>query len=406
MSVRVAHVITGLEVGGAEGMLVRLLGEHRGGATDPVVVTLLPGGALAGEVRALGVPLFSANMGGGVRAPRGFATLVSLLRRLRPAVVQTWLYHADLVGAVAARLAGSPPVAWNLRHSNLHPSLNSRSTLRSARLCAVLSSRLPARIVCGSHAAREAHAAFGYDASRMTVIPNGFDTARHRPDPRARAELRASLGIAAGAPVLGVIGRFHPQKDHRTFVAAAARVAEAFPAARFVLCGRGLEPSNRELAGWIGETGSAARFHLLGERDDVPRVMAALDVMVSSSAGEGFPNAVGEAMACGVPCVVTDVGDSARLVGGTGIVVPASDPAALAAGCVRLLELTAEERRAAGLRARARIEGTYSLSAVAATYEALYLELAGARGPAGDPRLRPAPVAAASTAEAHLPGIR
>lgn len=375
--IRVVHVITGLGVGGAEGMLVKLLRAQRGRGLCHQVVSLLAPGPLAGAVAGLGVPVHSLGMRRGRGTPFDLLRLAALLRRLRPDVVQTWMYHADLAGGLAARLAGGPPVAWNLRHSNLDPALNGRGTLRAVRACAALSGRLPAAIVCGSEAARGAHLQAGYAAAGMVVIANGFDLDAFRPDAEARRAVRAELGLCGGEAVVGIVGRFHEQKDHGTFVRAAGRVAERHPGACFVLCGEGVDAGNRQLAEWIARTGHAGRFLLLGVRDDPARVMAAFDVAVSSSAGEGFPNAVGEAMACGVPCVVTDVGDSALLVGDTGVVVPPGDPDALAAGMLELLEMPAAARGALGCRARQRVQERYSVGLAADRYESLYRELAG-----------------------------
>lgn len=372
---RVTHVITGLGTGGAETMLHRLLAAWDPARLQSQVVCLGGEGDLASGIRGLGVPVTCLGLRSAAGAPAAVARIARALRRDRARVAQTWMYHADLLGGLAARTAGVP-VVWGLRQSNLDPSLNKRSTLWTARACARLSRALPARIVANSAAGAAAHAALGYDATRMLVVANGLDVEQVRPDAAARRAVRRELGLTEETPLLGLVARWDPQKDHRTFVAAAGLVASRMPEARAVLCGRGVEHGNAMLRAWVEATGAPGAFHLLGHRSDVHRVQAALDVAVLSSVGEGFPNAVAEAMACGVPCVVTDAGDAAALVGETGRVVPPRDPAALAEAIEEMLALPAEKLRELGLLARRSIAQRFGIGTAAARLEALYMEVA------------------------------
>jgi glycosyltransferase involved in cell wall biosynthesis len=213
----------------------------------------------------------------------------------------------------------------------------------------------------------------------MLVIPNGYELDRFRPDPDARARVRAEAGIPDDAPVVGLVARFHPQKDHRTFFEAAEQVARRFPDVHFLLCGNGLSWENPEVTAMTERAGIAERSHLLGYRADVPAVQASLDIAcLCSQGGEGFPNTVAEAMACGVPCVVSDVGDAATIVGEIGRVVPIGDAASLARGIGELLCLDGEERLRLGQRARQRIVERYDFGQFMARYEALYDQLAEA----------------------------
>jgi glycosyltransferase involved in cell wall biosynthesis len=279
------------------------------------------------------------------------------------------MYHADLAGLLAARWAGRPPVIWNVRHSHLGPGTRP-ATRAVARACALLT-RGPRRIVVGSEAARRAHAALGYDAGRMVVILNGFDVDVLRPDPAGRAAVRGELGIPDGALVVGTAARAHPDKDHDTLLAALDRVAGEDPRVHPVLCGDGVADGT-PLGDRVRARAWGGRARLLGMRPDVGRLMAGWDVAVCSSRTEGFPNAVGEAMACGVPCVTTDVGDAAALVGDTGVVVPPRRPAALAEGMRSVLALDAAARAGLGRRARARIVEEFSLQRMVAQYHDLY----------------------------------
>ena len=379
---RMLHIITGLQTGGAELMLASLLAELGDGAYDPMVISLTGRGPVAERIERLGVPVAALNLSLGAVDPRSAAQLVKMIRRERPRVIQTWLYHANLIGGLAARAAGGPPVAWGLHQSAPSPVFNKRTTILTAQAGARLSRRLPASIVCCAEATLEDHAAIGYDRERMVVIPNGFDLDRYRPDPEAYRSVRDELGIARETPLIGLVARLDPQKDHETFVRMAGRIAHQRPDVHFLLCGNGVADDNITLVGWLREAGVRKQSHLLGRRDDVPRLQAALDLgCLSSQGGEAFPLAVGEAMACGVPCVVTDVGDSALLVGETGRAAPVRDPEALASAWMELLSLDPDARQRLSEAARERIATHYALPVIAKRYLDLYQQL--------DPKVTP-----------------
>lgn len=379
------HIITSLGHGGAQQTLLQVLAANGTASSSATVVCLREALPFGPRIEALGIPVHDLRMRPGRAGAADILRLHRLIRHHRPALVQTWLYHADLLGGLAARLAGVPRVVWNIRQGNLDADKNRWHTRAVAKCCAWLSRRVPDRIVCNAESAARAHQAYGYAAERFVHIPNGFDLDRFRPDPAARAALRAELGLGRGdaaeaVPLVGLIGRFDAQKDHRGFVEAAGRIAAARPAARFVLAGNGVHAGNARLHAWLRTAGVLTRAHLLGARDDVPAVMAALDVLVSSSSGEAFANVLGEAMACGVPCVATDVGDSARIVGDTGRVVPPHRPDLLAAAVTELLDLTPADRARLGAAARARVRAQYALADVAARYARLYRELLATGG--------------------------
>ncbi len=373
---RVWHVITGLNTGGAEVMLYRLLGRRDAAGSDVEVVSLTDVGPIGEKIRALGVPVRALGLARAAPNPVRAARLVYWLARERPDAVQTWMHDSDLVGGLAA-FAARVPVAWGIHQGEYElRDAGQRRTRRVASVLARLSRFVPARIVCCSETSRRVHAGIGYDARKLVVIPNGFDVGAFRPDPAARPAVRAELGIPDGAPIVGHVGRAHPQKDHATFFAAAALLGARRPDVHFVLCGDGVS-ENAPLARGV-DPAVRARVHLLGRRDDIPRLTAAFDLLASSSSfGEAFPLVIGEAMACGVPCVVTDAGDSALMVGATGRVVPRRDPRALADAWADVLALPGEERARLGRAARARVEEHYTLERCVGRYEALYREMAG-----------------------------
>ncbi len=378
--VRVLHVITGLGTGGAERMLARLLRYGDRERFRPVVVSLRDEGDLGASIRELGVPVLTLGMEPGRPSLRALWRLVRIVRRETPRVIQTWMYHADLIGGIAAKLAGGVPVAWGVRHSDFDPARTKPSSLRVVRLCARLSRHLPAAVMTNSGVARDVHAELGYDPGLFTVIPNGFDLSRFAPDPAARPRLRGELGIPDDAIVISAAARYHPMKDQAGMLEAAAILRPADrdgPPLHFVLCGKDVTRDNEELARAANAATLDGRVHLLGQRSDMATVYAASDIFTSPSAfGEAFPQVVGEAMASGTPCVVTDVGDSAHIVGDTGEVVPPGDREALAAAWERLLALGSRGRGELGARARARIEENFEIGHVVRMFERFHAELA------------------------------
>jgi glycosyltransferase involved in cell wall biosynthesis len=243
---------------------------------------------------------------------------------------------------------------------------------------ALLSGLIPVQIICCADSSRQTHAAIGYDQEKMVVISNGFDIARFLPDVGARTSVRTELGLSPDTLLIGLCARFNPQKDHETFIRAAGLLSRKMPQVHFLLWGDYVDVANDRLTGWIATENLKGRTHLLGMRPDSPRLAAALDVStLSSSYGEAFPLVVGEAMSCAVPCVVTDVGDAAHIVGETGRSVPPSSPEALAAAWVELLSLPADERRALGNEARKRIENLFSLEKMGEAYAQLYRDIIG-----------------------------
>jgi glycosyltransferase involved in cell wall biosynthesis len=370
--IRVVHVITGLQHGGAEHQLVNVVTRLDRSRFAPEVISLTGRGPLAASLEACRVPVHGVH----ATDPVELVRLVRLMHRQRPDVVETWLYKADLIGGLAASAATSAPILWSVHQTDLQPEPGLRSNVVAARVCARLSRWLPKLILCVSQEAADCHAAMGYRADKLRVVPNGFDTDHFRPDSEARAAVRAEHGWDDATPVIGLVARFDPQKDHRTFTIAARRVLQDVPEARFAICGRGITAENADLVRLIRASELQDHVALLGVRNDMAAVTAAFDVAVSSSAfGEAFSIAIGEAMASGVPCVVTNSGNAARLVGDAGRVVPVRDPRALAAGIVELLGLSRDERRAVGARGRTTIVDRYSLASVVRKYEETYDEV-------------------------------
>jgi glycosyltransferase involved in cell wall biosynthesis len=386
---RVMHVITGLSTGGAETMLLKLL-SAASGSMEHVVVSLGDEGTIGPRISALGVPVHCLGLRRNAPNPFRALSILPLARRIAPQLIQGWMYHGNLMGSLAAfalrksTLPESalrnmprqkPPVLWNIRQTVYDLGRERWLTAKLIRLGARLSSSTAA-IIYNSQTSAGQHEELGYRAEKRVIIPNGFDCQVLRPDEAARKAVRAELGIADDTVLVGLIARYHPMKDHIGFIKAAALVVQSHPQTRFVLAGTGISSKQPELAEAIQQNKLGDRVILLGERSDIPRLNNAFDIGCSASAwGEGFSNSTGEAMACGVPCAVTDVGDSAYIVADSGFVAPPRAPEALASAIGRLVEIGRSGRQQLGAKARQRIETEFSLSSIVQNYETLYLTI-------------------------------
>ena len=372
---KVLHVTTGLETGGAETLLFKLVSNTDWEGQHSSVLSLTDEGPMLGrKIRDAGVPLECLGFPRGLPHPGMIAKLGRRIRQIRPDVVQTWMYHADLVTALAMAPMRPRPLIWGIHSASVDSSRLKRQTLWVIRACARLSRSLPRQIICCSEAARTSHIGFGYAPDKMRVISNGVDTEEFTPCPEGREPLRRELGVPPETPLVGLIARLDPQKDHETFFRAAGRLRQTRPDAHFVLCGGGITPEDAQLRAWIEAAGVQGQTHLLGLRGDVPRVTAALDIATCCSTSESFGLTLGEAMACGVPCVTTALDGPMALVGDLGRVVPVGDAEALAAAWQEMLCLTANQRQQWADRARRRVEDEFSLQQMVRGYESLYRE--------------------------------
>lgn len=370
---RIALLIRSLEIGGAEVQLVALArGLHRAGE-QVSVITFYPGGALESSLAEDGIPVICAAKGGRWDLLGFGSRLWRVLRRLRPDVLHTFLGGPNLFGAALKPLLPARLV-WGVRASDMDLSRYDWTWRAMFRVEAWLS-RLPSWILSNSLAGRDFVVSKGFRGDRLSVIPNGIDTVRFHPDRRTGVPVRASWNVAPGAALVGLVARLDPMKDHFTFLEAAALLRQRLPAVRFVCAGGGAESYALQLRNRAAQLQIDDAVVWAGERRDIPAVLNALDVPTLSSITEGFPNALCEAMACGLPCVTTDVGDAGAIVGDTGFVVPRRNPQALADAWERTLRLSPAQRTALGQRARRRIEQYYSLDAMISQTVALYREL-------------------------------
>jgi glycosyltransferase involved in cell wall biosynthesis len=378
MAINILHLITDLNTGGAEVSLYRLLRRMDRSRFNNRVISMIPVGEIGEKIRALGIPVTSLGLSPGQFSLAALWSLARELRSERPDILQTWMYHADLLGLLAAKLNGIRPVVWNIRSSNIDTSQYRLLTGLVIRLCSWFSG-LPRAVIVNSHAGQKFHANYGYHPRRWVLIPNGIDKDRFHPDEDARRSVRAEFSLDLQTVLIGMLARFDPMKGHADFLHAAGLLTRSGVDAHFLLAGQAVTPDNETLKTLIFEEGLAGCVHLLGRRDDIHRLEAALDILAMSSVfGEGFPNVVAEAMACSVPCAVTDVGDAAFLVADTGCVVPPRDPAAMAVAWMELVRSGEQVRHRLGESARRRVVENFSLEKMVTAYEDLYDSLLGA----------------------------
>lgn len=372
--IKIVHLITDLSLGGAEIMLYKLICRMDHSKFKNVVVSMTDKGKVGEDIESLGIPVLCLGMRPGVPDPLGGLRLLKFLRKERPHIIQTWLYHADLLGVLAGKLANIPSIVWNLRCSNMDMSQYSMLSSIVVRILGKLSSLIKVVIV-NSEAGLKLHKELGYGPKMWVVIPNGFDIDRFRPDSEARTMVRRELGLSDNEYLIGLVARFDPMKDHTTFLRAAGNLNSIRPDVHFVLVGNGADEKNESLMKLVTKLSLNENVHLLGERYDIPAITASFDLATCSSLSEGFPNVIGEAMACGVSCVVTNVGDAAYIVSETGLVVPPHDYWSMSVAWNKLLSMSNEERSNLGLAARERIISLFSIETIVKKYEKLYYEI-------------------------------
>lgn len=374
----VLHFIHTIGGGGAEAMLINLAASLDAERFRSVVVAInaAPWPHLVRRLNEAGVTVHDLE-GTAFLQPATLSRLRAVLRAEKPDIVQTWMHHADLVGGWVARLAGVRKVVWSVHCREIHrnPEDSDHKTALFRRALGLSSRVIPARIVSCSATAMEDHAALGYPRAKMRWIPNGIDAERFKPDMDAGLDTRRELKLPLQAPVIGFVGRFHEMKDLSTFLRAAALLQARLPQAHFVFCGGVEVAMSGEERALLAQLPQRDQVRFESFRPDPWRLYPALNVFSLSSRTEACPMTVIEAMACGVPCVTTDVGDCARLLEGVGEVVPVRDAAALADAWERMLGKDPAERAATCERSRQHVMEHFTVAQAARQYEQTYTEL-------------------------------
>jgi glycosyltransferase involved in cell wall biosynthesis len=363
------HLIVGLEVSGAELMLLRLvsaLPKHK-----HIIISLTSIGPVGNRLIDAGQTVYALDLRL-LTFCHSLLKLWRLIRAYRPDVIQTWMYHSDLLGGILGRLAGVRNIVWNVRNTEIPQGAWSLTGL-IVRFCAIFSHFIPRVIICCAHAGLERHASLGYCRDRMVVIPNGYETKNLQGALQSKSSVRAMYGISQTAFVVGIVGRFDRLKGFDVFIEAAGLMTERCPDDLvFIMLGRYLDDKNTELSKLIVSKGRQAHFKLMGEQRDVAQIMRTFDILCLASRAEGFPNVVAEAMLMKIPCVVTDVGDAALIVNKTGRVVPPCKPEALADALLEIESMHEIKRQQMGYDAHERIMINYDIKIVAQRYADLY----------------------------------
>lgn len=365
----VVHIITCLDVGGAEMMLKRLILARSTASPKERVISLTTLGPIGAQLRNAGIEVDCLELDKSVSGViRRFFRLVKMLKQLQPDVVQTWMYHADLFGGLAAKLAGCRQIMWGIRGT--FTPIGRPATHKIMQLCALLSGFIPSKIVCVAEAARKSHIAYGYRADKLLVIPNGLDFHAFQIGSNCE-KLRDEWLLDKSDVVLGSVGRFHPDKGQDLLVDAFAALVAEFPMLRLVLVGRDCDNANAPLVSQIEKLQLSSRVKLLGERADISACLGAFDLYCMPSRTEGFPNGLAEAMAAGLAAVATKAGD-AEVLGGQTVVYAKPEVTALIEALRHLLNMDVGARQQLGANAAMRVKELFSIQAVRQRYDRLY----------------------------------
>lgn len=364
---RVLHIITGLNVGGAERFLHTLVTGKLRDSFDNQIISLMDLGHYGRLLKAEGIEVYTLCMSSGRPSLKSLHRARKIVDAVQPDMIQGWMYHGNLLSELVAK---KRPTIWNIRQTLYDLARERRSTQLVIRAGKALSKR-PVKVIYNSELSQKQHESFGF-AKRGLVISNGFSPDKWKPNRVSRSELRREIGVKQDTKIVGYVGRFHPMKDMWNLSTACKGILEKEDDVHIVVVGRELTPQNLELPGSMKE-GQFKRIHFLGQRDDIDKIMPAFDLCcLTSRWGEGFPNVLGEAMLSGVPCVSTDVGDAARVIGAFGKVVPIADPNALADAAIDIIRLRESERLKLGKMARKHMMDEFSLEAITEQYRQLY----------------------------------
>ena len=367
---KIVHIITGLGDGGAEHVLFKVCKYDI--ANKHLVISLKGPGKYYSLLNKLGIKVYCLNIS--FFSIHKFFFLIKLLRSLKPDIVQTWLVHADFLGSIAARLAGINNILWNVRYSNIEIGKAKLTTILIIKILSKLSYLIPKFILIVSRKAKKIYEIVGYNKRIFKFIPNGFDLSILKINKLQKINFRKKIKIKKNITLIGNVARYDPQKDHLNLLNALSLIRKKNINFFCVLVGSNVNQNNTNLIFEIKKLKLSNHVKLLGQSDNISEVMNGLDIHVlSSSYGEGFPNVVAEAMGCGTPCIVTDVGDSALIVGKTGWVVPPENSIKLAKAIEKALnEKNTNKWNKRCNKARLRVKKNYNISRMVELYNKVW----------------------------------
>ncbi len=367
--IKIAHISTGLETGGAEVQLFRLLDAFNKSKFELMLIGLDRDTYLGDRIRALGIPVYALNI---KKKPVAITQAYQLLKAFNPDIIHGTMYEGGVVGSVLRRfLPNKPPVIWTVHEGLENYRQESYRKQLQLRLWGLMS-KMPECLMYVSQLNHDQHLDWGFNNNKARVLPNGVDTQRFYANSKARKKIRNSLGIPQDSFVIGITARFHPVKNHTGFINAAALLTKAHPNTHFIMVGTNIDADNKELTDLIAKHSLQKNVHLLGNREDIPDIVNAYDVAALTSFGEAFPLTLGEAMASSVPCVATNVGDNAHIIKATGRVVAVNDDVAMTAAWQELLEMNKKEFKQLGKAALKRVMDNFTLKSQVHQHEELY----------------------------------
>lgn len=370
---KILHIITGLNNGGAEAVLFRLCKYDT--KNEHIVISMMDMGKYGSLLEKENIKVFTLDMPAGKLKIGAIIKLYKLIKKLKPDVVQTWMYHANLIGGFVAKIARIKKIIWGIHHSNLDESHNKKSTILIAKILAKVSKVIPTTIVYCAEKALEVHKDIGYKCDDMQVIANGYELDMFYPNDTSTDKLRLELNIKKHENIVGFVARFDELKDHDNLLQALQIVKKKKKDFKCLFVGANMIESNETLKKMILKYNLENQILLLGERNDIPNIMNLLDIHILSSYSEAFPNVLCEAMACGTPCITTDVGDAAFIVGDTGWVVPIKDSSALSTSILNALTEkndSQENFKGRQMKVRKRIVEKFDILKMIDDYDKIY----------------------------------
>lgn len=370
---KIVHIITGLGDGGAENLLYKIC--RNDNLNNHIVISMTSDGKYFLLLKKIGIKVYSMNMK--FYSWLNFFYLVLLLRKIKPDIVQTWLIHGDFIGGLASRLAGINNVIWTILYSQLNISIEKMSNILIIKLLSKLSYIIPKSIIVISRSSKKNCIRLGYNKNKIHLIPTGFDLSIYKINKIQRYKFRKKLKINKNIALIGIVARYHPVKDHDSlFKALSYIIAENSKKFCCVLVGPGTHKKNKTLFNKIKKLRLESYVKLLGPKHNISEIMNALDVNILCSKSEGFPNVVAEAMACGTPCIVTNVGDSSLIVGKTGWVVPSSNSVILSKKIkIALNEINKKRWKKKCILARDRIKKKFELRKMMHSYNLIWTKV-------------------------------
>lgn len=369
MNKNVIHVISGLGDGGAEAVLYRLVTSDNSGLKH-IIVSLSQDGKYIKLFESCGIQVYCLNMRGLKGIFLSIIRLFRILKIINPAVVQTWMYHANLIGGAISRISGVKNIFWGIHHSAIKYSELKFLTFIFVRINSFLSKYIPAGIIYCASSSKLVHESIGHKNVNSYVVPNGYDLKKFKFSVDNKNYYRSLWGLEPDTILIGMVARFDPLKDHYCLLEALSLVKDLDIRFKCILVGNGVNNQNHQLVKWINYFGLTGYVSLLGQQSDVPGIMSALDLHVLSSSAEAFPNVLAEAMACETPCVTTNVGDASFIVGGMGWVVAPKDPKTLCQGILSGIQAMKSQPEFNQLRLNARrhIERNFSIASMTLSY--------------------------------------